>query len=82
MKEACRLLNKSIIRVEQPDIQLEEEEEENIIPMGELLDQNTSDYTWGVVLSLFYILSAPLPVPYTTPCTYNFVPVIVQFCVY
>lgn len=28
MKEACRLLNKSIIRVEQPDIQLEEDEEE------------------------------------------------------
>ena len=28
MKEAFRLLNKSIIRVEQPDIHLEEEEEE------------------------------------------------------
>ena len=27
MKEAFRLLNKSIIRVEQPDIHLEEEEE-------------------------------------------------------
>lgn len=35
MKEACRLLNKSIIRVEQPDIQLEEDEEEReIIAMG------------------------------------------------
>lgn len=28
VKEAFRLLNKSIIRVEQPDIHLEEEEEE------------------------------------------------------
>ena len=28
VKEACRLLNKSIIRVEQPDIHLEEEEED------------------------------------------------------
>ena len=28
MKEAFRLLNKSIIRVEQPDIHLEEEEDE------------------------------------------------------
>ena len=33
VKEACRLLNKSIIRVEQPDIQLEEDEE-NGMPMG------------------------------------------------
>lgn len=30
VKEAFRLLNKSIIRVEQPDIHLEEEEEEEI----------------------------------------------------
>lgn len=29
MKEAFRLLNKSIIRVEQPDVHLEEEEEED-----------------------------------------------------
>lgn len=28
MKEAFRLLNKSIIRVEQPDVHLEEEEED------------------------------------------------------
>ena len=33
VKEAFRLLNKSIIRVEQPDIALEEEEEE---PAGEV----------------------------------------------
>ena len=33
MKEAFRLLNKSIIRVEQPDIHLEEEEEMNDSPM-------------------------------------------------
>lgn len=29
VKEAFRLLNKSIIRVEQPDVHLEEEEEED-----------------------------------------------------
>ena len=37
VKEACRLLNKSIIRVEQPDVQLDEEEEEADLlkPTGE-----------------------------------------------
>ena len=30
VKEACRLLNKSIIRVEQPDIQLEQDEDEEM----------------------------------------------------
>ena len=39
MKEAFRLLNKSIIRVEQPDIHLEEEEEE---PAGEV-DMETEE---------------------------------------
>lgn len=34
VKEACRLLNKSIIRVEQPDIHLEQDEEEEMA-MGE-----------------------------------------------
>ena len=31
MKEAYRLLNKSIIRVEQPDVHLDEEEEEELM---------------------------------------------------
>jgi DNA replication licensing factor MCM6 len=33
VKEAFRLLNKSIIRVEQPDIHLEEEEENEDVDM-------------------------------------------------
>ena len=39
MKEAFRLLNKSIIRVEQPDIALEEEDEE---PAGDV-DMETEE---------------------------------------
>lgn len=43
MKEAFRLLNKSIIRVEQPDIHLEEEEEEPEQPDVEMeVDESRS----------------------------------------
>ena len=37
VKEAFRLLNKSIIRVEQPDVHLEEEEEEAPMELGGML---------------------------------------------
>ncbi|XP_050077011.1 DNA replication licensing factor Mcm6 [Anopheles maculipalpis] len=48
VKEAYRLLNKSIIRVEQPDIHLDDEEEnENIMDTGEDTPADTQEDTQG-----------------------------------
>lgn len=61
VKEAFRLLNKSIIRVEQPDVHLEEEEEqqvdepmeadENVAPNGQI----NGNAKWTMVYEIYIL---------------------------
>ena len=61
VKEACRLLNKSIIRVEQPDIQLEEDEE-NGMPMGKFRGIRSHIVNQGTSYSTSYIVGRKYPI--------------------